>query len=206
MRFASSDVIINFLMYLRRDYPVASRNFRKGWARRKHTNQLLFMSNILISWAKEYRFFRNYNRMLHHQFFFKNTYLSVNVVIQRTPHSDRTRHDTSVIGSAITRKSMKYFSNMFLKTRFTPFESFSDIAWTYASYPVQYDTSINAHAVAPFTPLFYVPKTSLVVLKEDINWALEWENLNSVLWHDTLSKITTLYSLLIKLLHFRLHR
>ena len=205
IRFSSSDVIVNFLMYLRRDYPVASQTFRKNWARRKHANQFLFMSNVLVSWAKEYRFFRNYNRMLHHQFLFKNTYLAINVVIQWAPESEHSRHDNAVVGSAITRKSMKYFANMFLSTRFSTFERARETGWSYASYLEPYDTAHASHLNAPFTPLFHVPRGSLIVLSDEVDWELEWSKLKSLLHSLILFKTVSIYSSFVKLLILKLH-
>ena len=113
IKYASLDVILNTLMYLRRDFPVASQSFRKNWTRRKHTNDTFFLANIMISWAKEYRFYKNYNRMIQYQYFFPNTYLSINLVIQKGQNTDFSKYETLATGSAITLKLTKFFQNKF---------------------------------------------------------------------------------------------
>jgi len=203
---AASDVILNSLMYLRRDFPVSSKSFRKAWARRKHLNQTLFLTNVMINWAKDYRFYRNYNKMLHYQFFFKNTYLAVNLVTQKGPNYNITRYETAALGSMMTRKLMHFFTCRYQNTRFQPFLWAPASSWTYASYSVPYDESLNSHQGSPYTPLYYIPfKEQMLLPLVNLN---EYKNLLNqlfnLLFYITLIKHKEYYSILIKLLLFKL--
>jgi len=206
---SSLDAILNVIMYLRQDFPLLSNAYRKNWARRKHANQTLFLTNVMINWAKEYRFYKNYNRMMQRQFFFKNTYLAVNLVIQKGPHSERTRHETGVVGSSMTRRTMGFFQTKFTQTRFQSLLKLSASSWSYASYNLPYDININRHANAPYTPLFYTPFNNQITVPLE-NIALKPQVVTSILQLLQLTeqltrlKLLEFYGLAIKLLLFRL--
>ena len=208
-RASSLDAILNVIMYLRQDFPVFSNAYRKNWARRKHANQALFLTNVMINWAKEYRFYKNYNRMIQRQFFFKNTYLAVNLVIQKGPHSERTKHEHGVVGSSMTHRTMGFFQRKFAPTRFQSLLKLSASTWSYASYNLPYDINIHRHANAPYTPLFYVPFNTQVTVPLE-NTTLKTQAVASVMQLFQLTeqlirlKLIEFYSLSIKLLLFKL--
>ena len=164
IKFASLDVVLNTLMYLRRDFPVASQSFRKNWTRRKHMNSTFFLANIMISWAKEYRFYKNYNKMTQYQYFFPNTYLGINLVIQKGTNSDFSKHELNALGSSMTLKVMRFFRNQFIFTRFKSLMFFPNSSWSYSSFPDPFDENNSKQFYAPHTPLYYVPFSTQTLL------------------------------------------
>jgi hypothetical protein len=208
---SAKDAILNVIMYLRCDFPFASKSFRKNWTRRKYANQRLFLTNVMINWAKEYRFYKNYNRMLHHQFLFKNTYLSINLIINKSYTSERTKYDVAVIGSSITRRIMDFFTKRFFDTRFSNLMYWPNTSWSYASYITPFDEDNNTHLNAPYTPLYYIP------FKENVYTPLIYQNLlmnrldvlrnvNNLVLKWVQSIVTTYYNSMVKILWFVLFK
>ena len=135
IRISSSDAIVNSLMYLRREFPIQTRARRKSWARRIHTNDLLTLSNVMIIWAKEYRFFRNYNRSVTYQFFSKNTYLSFNLTFSKPLLARYSKSNVSSLGSSIPKNLIHYFRRSFVRSRLEYLLVYRNHSWSLASFP-----------------------------------------------------------------------
>ena len=204
VRSGALDTLVNTFMYLREDYPDQTKNFRTSWARRRHMNNYLYLSNVLINWAKEYRFYRNYNRSLGFHFFTKNCYLSVNITIGRSSLTPKSKFHRSVVGSSLTRKMMNFYFKTFSGTRFNFLLTTQPSVWSYASYTEPYSSSIDAHNGAPYLPAFKsgISKDYMSLFDEYRGTFLpKLLALSSNLF---MSKVTQLYSLLIKLLVHKL--
>ena len=202
---AASEVVLNNIMFLRRTFPYLSASSRKNWMRRKHMNRTLFLSNVVINWAREYRFYKNYNRMLHYQFFFKNSYLAVNVVIQKSPYQDWNKYDTAAVGSAMPKRILKFFNNKYNFTRFVSLLWVPAMSWSYTSYLELYDEDKNSHIGAPYTPLYYIPfsEKSLLPLLETKIYKSTLKQLFILIHKLILIKNTEYYSIFIKLLFYK---
>ena len=61
--------------------PTITKLTRKSFFRRKHLNSWFIYQNILTLWAKEYLFFRKYSRVVLSFFFFKNNFLTYNLLV-----------------------------------------------------------------------------------------------------------------------------
>lgn len=205
VRVGTMDVVVNARMYLRRDYPSSTLNYRKGWARRKHTNDLLFLSNIMIVWAKEYRFYRNYNRSLFYQNFFRNTYLSFNLHMSKHITTRYTKANVSAVGSGWNASLGSYFLNQGFSSRYNTTHLLSGFNWSYASFIKSY-TKSNVESYQPGTHFPFL------CLGEGVNSPLAFEDsgrysslsLFSVIEKLYWSWLTSLYGILVKLFWFRL--
>lgn len=204
IRVGSMDTIVNSLMYLRRDFPKNTHNYRKGWARRKHSNDLIFLSNIMTIWAKEYRFYKNYNRATFYQHFFKNTYLSFNLNIQTSLPSRHTRAGVAAVGSGWTYALMKYFMRQGYLARFHPFLAFKGVSWSYASYLVPYNKS-NAELYKSGVHVPFLASTYRANVALNLTPELRYSPLTllSLISQVNTAWYTALYSLLVKLFWFR---
>lgn len=198
------DAIVNSLMYLRRDVPVKTLNYRKGWARRKHSNDLVFLSNIMIIWAKEFRFYRNYNRSLTYQNFFRNTYLSFNLNISTILPARHTRAGVAAVGAGWTYTLLRYFEKKGHFYRSPVFNAHSGVSWAYTSYnmaftkknsekfrsgvyvPLLATNYSSSTAVDSTSTLSYSP---LTILAPIVQYHTAW--------------LTALYATLVKLFLFR---
>jgi len=201
----STDSIVNSIMYLRKDYPQSTQAFRKRWARRKHTNNYLFLSNILISWAKEYRFYKNYNRSVHNQFFFLTTYLAFNLSFLERPSSELTKTVNPVLGSSWPLKTSNYFKHRFSTLRFFNVNSYKNISWLYVSSlkPLSSGTEISKNiSFLPFMKTHLSFNTPLVT-KEVIH--SEQLSVLHLIERIMLVNLTSYYGTLTKLLLTRIH-
>ena len=202
---ASLDVVLNTLMYLRKDFPLSSQAFRKNWARRKHLNSLPFLANIMINWAKEYRFYKNYNRSLTYQYFFKNTYLSINLIIQKKSNSTHLARDTSALGSSITRRLVKFFQNLFFLTRFHAFPHFKNSSWSYASFIEVFNEKNTLQSNASHTPAYLPSLTnnSLLAINVQNDKSFFTKTLFKVIFSLILSKNIELRKIYTQMMIFK---
>ena len=202
LKLAKSDVLVNMFMYLHVEFSLFTNAERKNWSRRKHSNQLFFLTNIMNKWAKEYRFYRNYNRMLTYQWLFKNTYIAVNLVIQKLPESYCSPYETAVPSSSITKTIVRYFSKRLGETRLDFLLSNQANSWSLASYrrPYLLNNSLSMnYKYAPFTPIFYLSSKSLLVLEQQIKHSSDFSLLLKVVNLLYLFHLKTFYSSLVKL-------
>lgn len=137
-RIGSSNTLINSLMFLRRRFMVLTKANRKGWARRIHTNDLMFLTNVLIGWAKEYRFYRNYLRSTHYQFFSKNTYLTLNLTLSKSLLFRYSKSNVSGLGSGLHRRTIRYFMNFHTFSRMGFLARFYNYCWSVTSFPLHF--------------------------------------------------------------------
>jgi len=199
VRQGALDLFINTYMYLDEDFSRPTRSFRKNWSRRKYMNQLSPLFNVLVSWAKEYRFYKNHSKMVHYQFFFKNTYLSVNLVIQKTPKVDSTKFVNLAESSAVTKTQITYFNKRFLHSRLHFLLSFQNNSWSYASYTDHQTSEKALQDKSPYTPLFYDVQNALNVVVDKPSLRLDFNSLLKTLRRILFLKVKTYYSLLTKL-------
>ena len=125
----------------------------------------------MISWAKEYRFYKNYNKMTQYQYFFPNTYLSINLVIQKGLNSDFAKYELNALGSSMTLKVMRFFRNQFMFTRFKSLMFFPNSSWSYSSFPEPFDETNSKQFYAPHTPLYYIPFSTQTLVPIDYTWS-----------------------------------
>lgn len=206
-RIGSSNALVNSLMFLRRRFPVITKANRKSWARRVHTNDLTYMVNVLIAWAKEYRFYRNYNRSSHYQFFSLNTYLSFNLTLSSSLVSRYSKHNVSSLGSGVHKRTLRYFSRNYSTSRMGFLLSFRNHSWSFASFSLGFSSSSEVFASSIHQPYaITLPNKSLVPVVfsdtyvKDTLSLLALPLMLSQLW------VTSLYGILIKLTLHRLVR
>jgi hypothetical protein len=208
---SAKDAILNVIMYLRCDFPFSSKSFRKNWTRRKYANQKLFLTNVMINWAKEYRFYKNYNRMLHYQFLFKNTYLSVNLLINRSYSSEKTKFDVAVVGSSITRRLMTFFTKRFFCTRFSNLLYWPNTSWSYASYDQVFNDNDTTHSNAPYTPMYHLTfkdNTYVPVVYDDVlvERGITLKNISNLFFRFLQHQLICNYKIMIKMLFYILFK
>ena len=104
------DVNTNAVMYLRREFQLATRFTRRGWARRKHEHTFLQMANVLKDWSHMYRFYRNHARMVQSQFYTPRTYVAFNLTGVRNVFPGIHKNSGSVVTASYTNKLSIYFS------------------------------------------------------------------------------------------------
>lgn len=203
--YSSADTILNTIMYLRRDFPVASQSFRKRWSRRKHFNQFLFLSNIMINWAKEYRFYKNYNRMLQNQFIFSNTYLAINLIPLKNSKLLPNKNEVNAIGSGLTYRIIKFFNRQYFQTRFFAPQTLREANWSYASYLDKYDEENSYQYNAPYVPIYYSPglSSSSVAVNLETD-AASFRSALQLMFRLNLVRIVELYKIMVKLSLFLL--
>ena len=149
-----SDHLMNTFMWLHnQEFPTTSYVFRTSWARRRHAHNWLYITNIMITWAREYRFYRNYNRAIGYQFFTKNSYLAANIVSLRTQLSTRSRSDSLAINSSLNNKVITYFIKRMYSTRLNFLLSFPALTLNYASFLTVYDHDSEACKKIPQFPV-----------------------------------------------------
>lgn len=199
VRQGALDLFVNTYMYLDEDFSIPTRSFRKNWSRRKHMNQLAPLFNVLVSWAKEYRFYKNHSKMVHYQFFFKNTYLSVNLVIQRTPKVDLSKFLNSAESSAITKTQITHFSKHLPHSRLQFLLSFRNNSWSYASYKTHMTSDKTLQDRSPYTPLYYDVRKALNVIIDKPTLKSDFTSLSKTIQRLLLFKIKTYYMLITKL-------
>lgn len=202
IRIGSSDSIVNSLMYLRKDFAVATTARRKGWARRVHLNNLLSISNILIVWAREYRFYRNYNRSAHYQFFSKYTYLSFNLMFSKSLTSRYSRANVGSLGSGVSKRLVKYFSRSFVHSRLGFLSNYRSSSWSVASFSEQM-TGVKDSSLGLHYPVSVMSTNSLSPLRSKAGSARILQ-LISCLPSDLFRRWSVdLYGSLIKLLYLK---
>lgn len=202
IRIGSSDSIINSLMYLRKDFAAVTTARRKGWARRVHINDLLSTSNVLIVWAREYRFYRNYNRSIFYQFFSKYTYLSFNLMFSKSLTSRYSRANVGSLGSGVSKRLVNYFSRSFVYSRLGFLSDYRSSSWSVASFGDRMtgakDTNLGLHY-----PVSVISPNSLSPLGAQTG-AVRVLQLLSSLPLDLLRRWSTdLYASLVKLFYLK---
>ena len=199
VRQGALDLFVNTYMYLDEDFSIPTHSFRKNWSRRKHMNQLSPLFNVLVSWAKEYRFYKNHSKMVHYQFFFKNTYLSVNLIIQRTPKVDVTKFSNLAESSSITKTQLTFFNKRFPNSRLHFLLSFRNNSWSYASYREHLTTEKILQDKSPYTPLYYDVKDSLNVVPDKPSVKSNFQSLLRTFRRLIFLKVKMYYSILTRL-------
>lgn len=195
----STDSIVNSIMYLRKDYPHSTQASRKRWARRKHTNNYLFLSNILINWANEYRFYKNYSRSRYFQFFFVTTYLALNLSFSERSSAEWLKTTSLVVGSSWPLKIPNYFKYRFHTLQFFNTSLYKNISWLYLSSPKSLTSSSEISKNISFLPFLKPhPSFNTPITSKDptsFNQILLLQLVNRLV----MGVLTTYYSLLIKL-------
>ena len=71
----------------------------------------------MIVWAREYRFYKNYNRSVQNQWYFLNTYMSANLTLSRALVTRYSKGNVAAVGSGVSLKLVRYFSRQSRSTR-----------------------------------------------------------------------------------------
>lgn len=106
---AAFDSITNSTMYLRKECTPSTMLRRRRWARRKHINNWLALSNILKDWALTYRFYRNYNKMVFNQLFTKTSFTAFSIVRAKNSLPCLHKGSEQVLTGSITRRILEYY-------------------------------------------------------------------------------------------------
>ena len=158
----------------------------------------------MIVWAKEFRFYRNYNRSTVYQHFFRNTYLSFNLTIRPNLSSRHTRAGVSAVGSGWTYATMNYFMRRGSWVRSYPFLAFSGVSWSYASFQVPYSaSSAELYKSGVHVPLLASTYGANAALTLTTELGYSPLTLLTLLTQLNTSWYVALYSLLVKLFWFR---
>ena len=120
---ATVDANLNALMYLKKQYSLATKLTRKQWSRRKHLYAWLAHSNILKDWARSYRFHRTGAKLTYYQFFTKNSFLAFNLVVARNSIPALNRGSENLVTGNIIKRFLRFF-NLFSTPRFKFLTSF----------------------------------------------------------------------------------
>lgn len=67
--------------------------------------------NILHNWASMYRFYKNYLKTTLNQFFFKNSFLALNLLRAKNSLPCLYKGSELVITSSVTKKTLTYFTS-----------------------------------------------------------------------------------------------
>ena len=200
VRIGSSNTIVNSLMFLRRRFPVLTRATRKGWSRRIHLNDIVFMTNVLIRWSTEYRFYRNYLRSSHYQFFTKDTYLSLNLTFSKSLSSRHAKSDVLGLGSSIQTRLVSYYSRLYKVARARSWAAFGNYSWSLTSFAFPVHAKPDTFSTTMHYPYASVlPSGSLVpahlgaVRSDCLSLVLGLPFRTYQIW------LTSLYALLVKL-------
>ena len=105
------DTIINTTMYLGKTFTLVTALRRRKWARRKHIHSWIPLMNILHNWASMYRFYKNYLKTTLNQFFFKNSFLALNLLRAKNSLPCLYKGSELVVTSSVTKRSLTYFSS-----------------------------------------------------------------------------------------------
>ena len=105
--------------------------------------------------------------MTQYQYFFSNTYLSVNLVIQKGSNSDFSKYELNALGSSMTLKVMRFFRNQFIFTRFKSLMFFPNSSWSYSSFLEPFDENNSKQFYAPHTPLYHIPFSAQTLVPID---------------------------------------
>ena len=97
-------------MYFRRGYTVPTALTRSRWARRKHLNGWLVMSNVIKVWSQVYRFNRNHLKSTMRQHFSTSTFIAFNVITVKNSIPCLHKGSESIVVSPLTKKILRYFS------------------------------------------------------------------------------------------------
>ena len=198
-----SDHLMNTFMWLHnQEFPTTSYVFRTSWARRRHAHNWLYITNVMITWAREYRLYRNYHRMVGYQFFMRNSYLAANVFSLKTRLSDRFRSDSLAVNSSLNHKVITFFIKRLGPTRLSLLLVFPALTLNYASFLAPYDYELESFKKIPQFPVLQPESNgTFVALRE--NNRTSTKTLLSILEliNSYVNSITiTYYSILIKLL------
>lgn len=159
MQKAKFDTTINTTMYLKKLYSPATRLTRKQWARRKHTHNWLAHSNVLKDWACSYRFHKNYTKLVHQQFFTKNSFLAFNVVAAQNSIPALCGGSASLLTGTFTRRILKYFQ-LQANPRFAFLRFFKNARMLAVSYYAKEDNYLSIKDNLSVVPLFTDSLTS----------------------------------------------
>jgi len=202
IRIGSSDSIVNSLMYLRKNFAEVTTARRKGWARRIHLNDLLSVSNVLVVWAREYRFYRNYNRSVFYQFFSRYTYLAFNLMFSKSLTSRYSRANVGSLGSGVSKRLVSYFNRSFAYSRLGFLSGYQSGSWSVVSFSEQMadtkGTNLGLHY-----PVSIISSRSLSPLGSRSGFARALQLLSSLPFDLFRRWSVDLYGSLVKLLYFR---
>lgn len=168
---------------------------RKSFFRRRHLHGWLIYQNILVSWARDYLFFRRYSRILLGLNTYKNNYLIHNVLIFKNLHMGDLINFSHFSVTNLVKNVTKYCllggTHLFAFTRW-----YTDVSWFYISSPYN---NILLKKLFPKAeePLYHLYQGQLAALgkKKQVNNVIEL--LLQLLHKASLAKTIELYKIFI---------
>jgi hypothetical protein len=197
---ASFDINMNTTMYLRRLYAVSTKLPRRRWARRKHVHSWVHLTNILRNWASTYRFYRNLNKSIFTQHFFKNTLIAFNLVSHRNSLPCLYNGAELVVTSKITKRVLRYYE-WCSNPKLTLFRTYKYASLALMSYNPAYNPSTLWEPNMYLTPLVqsHVDHAELNDSVSDV--ALSTRTTAHLVFTNLLSLAFRIYLLSLKLLY-----
>lgn len=184
--------------YYRRKFGSITKLSRRSWSRRKHLHNWLVYQNVFTDWARDYLFFRKYNRFIIALHVFKNSYLIYNLLVFKKSTTVDFLGSESMIVSNVIKKVIRYCHR--LNPTFSSFfKQYRHVSWLYLTSPYQFE-ELRKSSILSEEPL-YLPYQSLFYSSEI--------NLKRVFWLQiiidsilnlTLSKVQELYKVAILLI------
>ena len=199
-RQAAFGATVRATMYFRGEYTVPTSLTRSRWARRKHLNGWLVMSNIVKSWAQVYRFNRNHLKGVLRQHFSSATFIAFNVISVKNSIPYLHKGSESLVVSSFPKKILRYFTK-FANPRFRFLLSIKNVNLSLVSLPhSDYDIETylnNSYSTLllrdGITAVAQVPTTSKVIQSQSTQVIMSLLQLSA---NATLFKIKHVYRLL----------
>ena len=195
LNFVHHEETFRATTYYRKKISYISRLSRRSWSRRKHLHSWLIYQNIFTDWAKDYSFFRQYNRFIINYHVFKNSYLVHNLLVYQATSITEFPGSEKFLTSHLVHRTVQYFSRL-NPTFYARFKTFPNVSWMFVTSHDNWETITQASTLTS-QPMFLAYQNSFYTTELDIKQVFLLQSIIDSFFNIVFCKILELYKILM---------